>query len=103
MRYEITRKDDPSGRTELRVFDRANKPSWKRLGTGRASIRLDSHRANPFLSIDVEEFADPGFTGKGASSKRTIVSIGAEAMPEVYAWLKSIYEPEAPVTKKAGE
>lgn len=71
----------------FRFDDDSHKPSWKRYGTGSASLHIQTHDANKYLSFHVTEFSHETRT-----QRQTFVTLNAADAANLYAWLKEQFE-----------
>lgn len=74
----------------FRFDDDDKKPSWKRVGTGRASMQVQTHDRNKYLSFHITEHSHETDT-----QRATYITLESKDAAELYAWLKTHFEPTA--------
>lgn len=79
-----TKNDGPLMRFDF--FDSDHTPHWQNYGSGHASLTVQSHTENPYLSFIADEYSD-----KKGSSKKTMVTLDAEQARALYEWMKKLY------------
>jgi hypothetical protein len=86
----IVRFDDKMGSriAAFEVVDRDCNPSWKRYGSGSASLEVRTHRDRLFLGFAVSEHSHEG----RGSSKKVHFTMSEEVAAEFYAFLKDKFE-----------
>lgn len=72
----------------FRFDDDAHKPSWRKWGTGSATMHVQTHDANKYLAFHITEHSQ-----ETVIQRQTFITLNAADAAQLYAWMKSHFEP----------